>query len=50
MTTVVRLGSLLLGLICAALGAYGAFEFAHKLEGGEMTYLVLAAPVIADTP
>jgi hypothetical protein len=39
MTTVVRLSTLLLGLICAALGAYGAFEFAHKLEGG-FSYLV----------
>jgi hypothetical protein len=38
-----------LGLVCAALGAYGAFEFAHKLEGGTVTYLVLAAPVIAVT-
>jgi hypothetical protein len=26
---------------------YGAFEFAMKLEGGAVTYLVLAAPVIA---
>ena len=49
MTTAIRLGSLLLGLICAALGAYGAFEFAHRLEGGTVTYLVLAAPVIAVT-
>ncbi len=49
MTTAIRLGSLLLGLICAALGAYGAFEFALKLEAGAVTYLVLAAPVIAAT-
>ena len=48
MTTVVRLGSLLLGLICAGLGCYGAFEFAYKLEGN-LSYLVLAAPVIAAT-
>ena len=26
---------------------YGAFEFALKLEGNTVTYLVLAAPVIA---
>ena len=49
MTKVIRLGSLLLGLTCAALGAYGAFEFAHRLEGGSLTYLVLAAPMIAVT-
>ena len=49
MTTAIRLGSLLLGLVCAALGAYGAFELARKLEGGGVTYLVLTAPVIATT-
>jgi len=48
MTTVIRLGALALGLTCAALGCYGAFEFAYRLEGG-LTYLVLAAPVIAAT-
>ena len=42
----VRLGSLALGLICAGLGCYGAWEFALKLEGG-VSYLALAAPVIA---
>ena len=42
----IRLGALALGLICAGLGCYGAWEFALKLEG-EVTYLVLAAPVIA---
>lgn len=41
-----RLGAFLLGLICAGLGSYGAWEFALKLEGA-VTYLVLAAPVIA---
>src|SRR5262249_16912406 len=30
----------------AGLGAYGAYEFTHGLEG-EVTYLVLAAPLIA---
>src|SRR5262245_27715551 len=48
MTTVIRLGALALGLACAGLGCYGAFEFAYRLEG-EVTYLVLAAPVIAAT-
>jgi hypothetical protein len=46
MPTVMRLGALSLGLTCASLGCYGALEFAFKLEGG-ITYLVLAAPVIA---
>jgi hypothetical protein len=46
MATLVRLGAFALGLLCAALGCYGSYEFAHKLEGG-VTYLVLAAPVIA---
>ena len=48
MTTVIRLGALALGLICASLGCYGAFEFAYRLEGA-VSYLVLAAPVIAAT-
>jgi len=46
MVTAVRLGALALGVSCAGLGAFGAYEFAHKLEGG-VTYLVLAAPLIA---
>jgi hypothetical protein len=37
--------STVLGLSCAGLGSYGAFEFAHKLEG----YLVIAAPTVAVT-
>ena len=48
MITVIRLGALALGLMCAGLGCNGAYEFAHRLEG-EVTYLVLAAPVIAAT-
>jgi hypothetical protein len=48
MATVIRLGALALGLTCAALGCYGAVEFAYRLEG-QVTYLVLAAPVIAAT-
>ena len=47
MTSVVRLGALALGVVCSGLGMYGAFEFALKLEGNAVTYLVLAAPVIA---
>ena len=46
MATAIRLSSLSLGLICTTLGCYGAYEFAHALEG-RVTYLVLAAPVIA---
>jgi hypothetical protein len=37
-----------LGSICSGLGCYGAFEFAHKLEGS-FSYLVIAAPVVALT-
>jgi hypothetical protein len=48
MVAAVRLGALALGLSCAGLGAFGAYEFAHRLEG-EVTYLVLAAPLIAVT-
>jgi hypothetical protein len=43
-----RVTSTLLGLTCAGLGSYGAFEFADKLEG-TMNYLVVAAPVVAVT-
>ena len=43
----IRLGALALGLVCSCLGMFGAFEFDMKLEGGVVTYLVLAAPVIA---
>jgi hypothetical protein len=46
MVTAVRLGALALGFSCAGLGAFGAYELAHRLEG-EVTYLVLAAPLIA---
>jgi len=48
MVTAIRLGVLALGVSCAGLGAFGAYEFAHSLEG-EVTYLVLAAPLIAVT-
>jgi hypothetical protein len=48
MTIFGRLGAFALGLICAGLGCYGAYEFAYRLEGS-VTYLVLAAPVIAGT-
>ena len=43
-----RVASTLIGLTCVGLGCYGAFEFAHKLQG-TITYLVLAAPVVALT-
>jgi hypothetical protein len=46
MVTAIRLGALALGVSCAGLGAFGAYEFARRLEG-EVTYLVLAAPLIA---
>lgn len=49
MVTAVRLGALALGVSCAGLGGFGAYEFARLLEGGEVTYLVLAAPLIAVT-
>ena len=48
MVTVIRLGALVLGLPCAGLGSYGAFEFAYRLEG-TVSYLVIAAPVVAVT-
>src|SRR5262245_23834314 len=41
-----RVASTVLGLSCAGLGSYGAFEFAQKLEGA-ISYLVIAAPVVA---
>jgi hypothetical protein len=41
-----RVASTVLGLSCAGLGSYGAFEFAHKLER-TMSYLVIAAPMVA---
>jgi hypothetical protein len=47
MTQPIRLSILMLGLVCSALGMYGAFEFAKKLEGNSVTYIALAAPVIA---
>jgi hypothetical protein len=43
-----RVASTVLGLTCAGLGSYGAFEFVYKLEG-TMSYLVIAAPVVAVT-
>jgi hypothetical protein len=43
----IRLGTVVLGIACSGLGMYGAFEFGLKLEGNTVTYIVLAAPVIA---
>ena len=41
-----RVASMALGSTCSALGCYGAFEFAYRLEGS-VSYLVIAAPVVA---
>src|SRR5262245_3597841 len=43
-----RVASTALGSICSGLGCYGTFEFAYRLEGS-VSYLVLAAPVVALT-
>lgn len=45
-STSVRIVSIVVGVILASVGAFGAIEFAKKLEGG-ITYIVVAAPVIA---
>ena len=47
MVNPIRLGAVALGIACSGLGMYGAYEFALKLEGNTVTYIVLAAPVIA---
>ena len=47
MVNAIRPGALVLGIVCSGLGMYGAYEFAFRLEGNSVTYLVLAAPVIA---
>jgi hypothetical protein len=36
-----------IGVIATVLGCIGAWEYALKLEGGRVSYLVLAAPVVA---
>jgi hypothetical protein len=41
-----RYASIVLGVVTALLGMYGAFQFGLKLEG-EVSYLTIAAPVIA---
>lgn len=38
---------LVAGTLAAGLGAYGAFEYQLKLEGGTLSYLVIAAPLVA---
>jgi hypothetical protein len=43
-----KVTAMALGSVCSGLGCYGAFEFAHKLEGA-FSYLVIAAPVVALT-
>ena len=42
-----KFSMLVLGAAAAALGGYGAFEYAAKLEGSTTSYLTLAAPLIA---
>jgi hypothetical protein len=44
--TLPRKASIFLGVTAAAIGCYGAFTFAEKLEGG-VSYLAIAAPVVA---
>jgi hypothetical protein len=43
-----RAAATAVGLMCAGLGCFGAFEFAYKLEG-TITYLVDASPLVALT-
>src|SRR5258708_1124609 len=45
-TCVWRLASIVLGIVTALLGMYGAYQFGLKLEG-KVSYLTIAAPVIA---
>jgi hypothetical protein len=45
-TGVWRCASIILGIVTALLGMYGAFQFGLKLEG-EVSYLTIAASVIA---
>lgn len=40
-------GAITVGLALTLLDAYGAFQYASKLEGGAVNYLVLAAPLVA---
>ncbi len=40
-------GAMALGITTAGLTCYGAYEFGLKQEGGQVSYLVLASPVIA---
>ena len=37
----------MIGLGAGLLGCFGAYEYALKLEGGQLTYLVVAAPLVA---
>jgi hypothetical protein len=36
-----------IGLVAGGIGCYGAYEYALKLENGAMSYLVVAAPLVA---
>jgi hypothetical protein len=42
-----RIVAFLLGAVATAIGCYGAYEYALKLEGGQISYLVIAGPVVA---
>jgi hypothetical protein len=41
------MASITLGMAAAGPGMFGAYEFGRKLEGGVVSYLTLAAPLIA---
>lgn len=36
-----------LGLLTAAVGCYGAYEYGLKLDGGKLSYLAIGAPLVA---
>ncbi len=42
-----RILGFLLGATSAAIGGFAAYDYAVKLEGGTVSYLVIAAPVVA---
>lgn len=37
----------LIGIVTAAVGCYGAYEYGLKLEGGKISYLAIGAPIVA---
>jgi hypothetical protein len=42
-----RIFAFTLGSVAAVIGCFGAYEYALKLEGGQVSYLVVAGPVVA---